>query len=314
MLQKKIKTLLVEDDNRIAQIIEKTFRDFRYAKLEIEWVQNLNDAVKMIDKHDFDIILLDLGLPDSQGLETFKTIHNKVSHLPVIILTGLDDESIAVKAIHNGAQDFLVKGQINVNLLKHTLLCAIERNTMWNKLKQYNTDLQLSKNQFRKIVETIKNGIIVVDKDLQIQFLNDSAKKIFANDTKIKVDQKYTYEIIPGKISRMKVPQADEIRIIEKVVREIYLDEEKKYIIYLEDITGQNINREKAQSISPQNNKDKMLKNLIGETTQPLQGLINYFEILERENANQTTIKQCKKMIYRISELIRSLRNLIISA
>jgi DNA-binding NtrC family response regulator len=76
---------------------------------------------------DIDIVLLDLSLPDSLGLDTFTRVYDKAPCLPIIVLTGLDDEELAAKAVREGAQDYIIKGQVDSNLLARAIRYAIER-------------------------------------------------------------------------------------------------------------------------------------------------------------------------------------------
>jgi len=80
-----------------------------------------------MESDNVQLILLDLGLPDSKGFDTFKKIHDKVPDLPIIVMTGLNDENIALETMRMGAQDYLVKGQVNANMLIRAMRYAIER-------------------------------------------------------------------------------------------------------------------------------------------------------------------------------------------
>jgi DNA-binding NarL/FixJ family response regulator len=94
---------------------------------ECEHVDRLARAFERADRGDIDAVLLDLGLPDSQGLDTFRKIRQRMPSVPTIVLTGNDDEDLALQAVWAGAQDFLVKGKFDAKLLAHSLRYAIER-------------------------------------------------------------------------------------------------------------------------------------------------------------------------------------------
>ena len=94
---------------------------------ELTQVELLSAGLERCGEVPFDVILLDLSLPDSQGLETFFAMHAHAGDVPIVVLSGYNDESIAVKAVQAGAQDYLVKGQVNDNLLVRSIRYAIER-------------------------------------------------------------------------------------------------------------------------------------------------------------------------------------------
>jgi sigma-B regulation protein RsbU (phosphoserine phosphatase) len=98
------------------------------APFELVNVELLSAAIERCQEEKFDVILLDLGLPDSSGLETFFSIYAHAGNVPIVVLSGLSDERAAVKAVQAGAQDYLVKGQLSDRLLIRSLRYAIERN------------------------------------------------------------------------------------------------------------------------------------------------------------------------------------------
>jgi signal transduction histidine kinase len=105
-------------------------------------VNRLNVAIERCNQGSFDVVLLDLGLPDSQGFVTVATMRAAVPHVPIIVLTGLDDLELAVHAVREGAQDYLVKGTVTVDTLERAMYYAIERKNLEEKLTQYSEHLE----------------------------------------------------------------------------------------------------------------------------------------------------------------------------
>jgi FixJ family two-component response regulator len=91
-----------------------------------------------------EVVLLDLGLPDSQGLETLRKVYAQVSEMPIVVLTGLNDEMVGVQAINEGAQDYLIKGQVDTQLLRRTIRYAIERKQAEERERRLQLQLSLS--------------------------------------------------------------------------------------------------------------------------------------------------------------------------
>ena len=113
-----IKILLIEDNPGDAYLIEEHFEEFANFSYELKIVETLDEALRVLKKKHFDVILLDLELPDSYGINTFLNIHNKNPLIPIIIITGLSDRTIESYARKKGAYDFLVKGQTEGRLLE----------------------------------------------------------------------------------------------------------------------------------------------------------------------------------------------------
>jgi DNA-binding response OmpR family regulator len=135
-----LEILLIEDNPGDARLIQEMLADASAAsttapQITLEHANQLSAGLACLSKHPFDIILLDLGLPDSVGLETLLRTHEHEPDVPVIILTGTADEELAVKAAQSGAQDYLVKGQFNGDLLLRSIRYTLERHRLLAELE-----------------------------------------------------------------------------------------------------------------------------------------------------------------------------------
>jgi len=110
--------LHIEDNSGDAYLIEEYLEEFANFSYEVKNVGTLNEALDILKKQPSDVILLDLVLPDSYGINTFFTVHNQCPLTPIIILTGLNDKTIGSYSVEKGAHDFLVKGQTEGRLLE----------------------------------------------------------------------------------------------------------------------------------------------------------------------------------------------------
>ncbi|ADZ09291.1 response regulator receiver protein [Methanobacterium lacus] len=122
-----IKVLMIEDNRGDYQLILKLLEKSENAQFELVHSPRLKSGVELLENNSFDVILLDLGLPDSNGLDSFNVILKKHPEIPTIILTGLANEETGIQAIKYGAQDYLVKGEFNGKLLVRAIQYAIER-------------------------------------------------------------------------------------------------------------------------------------------------------------------------------------------
>ncbi|MBA4374480.1 MAG: hypothetical protein C0402_16645 [Thermodesulfovibrio sp.] len=135
-MKRKIKILIIEDNPGDARLIEEMLKESGLV-FELVWATSLSSGFDEVRLDGFDVILLDLGLPDSQGLGTLTKVLHMRSEAPVIVLTGLDDEEAGTQAVKEGAQDYLIKGQIDHHLLSRSIIYAIERALVEAERKQY---------------------------------------------------------------------------------------------------------------------------------------------------------------------------------
>jgi two-component system cell cycle response regulator len=122
-----IEVLVVEDDPEFSSMLEAILSEATSGEFNPVLVATLEETLVWLQKKDFDVILLDLFLPDCQGQQTFRKIIELVPDVPIVVVTGMDDKSQAIQSVREGAQDYLVKGDLDVNQLIRSLLYAIER-------------------------------------------------------------------------------------------------------------------------------------------------------------------------------------------
>jgi signal transduction histidine kinase len=164
----RIRALLVEDNPGDARLIREMLREAGagHASVDIAHADRLASGLEHLASMGADVILLDLSLPDSSGFDTFSVLHTAAPGVPIVVLSGLDDESLAIRAVQEGAQDYLVKGQVDGGTILHALRYAIER----QRLEQARYDLERQRDEFfasvshdlRTPVAAIKAAIGVV--------------------------------------------------------------------------------------------------------------------------------------------------------
>jgi CheY-like chemotaxis protein len=136
-MEEATRVLLVEDNQTDARYVQEILREVEGARFVLRRVGSLKDALGEIGKGDVDAVLLDLGLPDSQGLDTLDGVLRDFPTLPVIVLTGLDDHQVGMEAIRSGAQDYIVKGRFEAESLRRAIHYAIDRQTSFNLLHEH---------------------------------------------------------------------------------------------------------------------------------------------------------------------------------
>lgn len=137
-----VKILLVEDYLDFVRIIKYILMSERHPRFEIETAATLAEALHKLKTQDFDMVLLDLGLPDSQGLDTFDQIAALHKKIPVVILSGIDDENLSLALVKRGAQDYIVKNDIDEKIFARILKHALERYEQQKHVEELNEKLE----------------------------------------------------------------------------------------------------------------------------------------------------------------------------
>ena len=166
-----IKVLLIEDNPGDVRLIRELLKEAKGVSFSLECVDRLSTGLERLANGKSDAVLLDLGLPDSQGFDTFVKVRTQAPRMPIVILSGLADEVLAAQAVREGAQDYLIKGQVDSNLLRRSLRYAIERQQAEEALLQ-------SEESFRALAENASDGIIITSADGGIVYANKQASEI----------------------------------------------------------------------------------------------------------------------------------------
>jgi phosphoserine phosphatase RsbU/P len=138
----RIRALLIEDNPGDARLIELMLAEADGESFEVRHVLRLEEGLAELGTGAVDIVLSDLSVPDSNGLDTFLRLHARAPHVPIIVLSGLNDTTVALNAVHRGAQDYLIKGEVNGQLLARAMRYAIERKRMSEQLHRYAAELR----------------------------------------------------------------------------------------------------------------------------------------------------------------------------
>lgn len=133
---KQINVLLIEDNLDDAVLIQMDLSSALKFTYVVKHADRLSKGLELLKNGGIDVVLLDLELPDGQGLSTFEKVHAAAAGVPVIVLTGHDDDDLAVEAVQKGAQDYLVKGKVDGILIGRSIRYAIERQKLLTQIEQ----------------------------------------------------------------------------------------------------------------------------------------------------------------------------------
>lgn len=165
MKKKQIDILMIEDNLADLRLISLMLEESTDLVFKVHHANRLEEALKMLETKRFDVILTDLGLPDSFGLDGLKTIKGRAGNLPVIVLTGLESEETGIEALRQHASDYLVKGQLTFNNLIRSIRYALARHEVEQELLNERRNLQT-------IFNTVNIGMFLIDEEGVVQRAN----------------------------------------------------------------------------------------------------------------------------------------------
>jgi two-component system, cell cycle sensor histidine kinase and response regulator CckA len=166
-----IRVLLVEDNPGDARLFTELVRDTGAGQWKLVQVDRLSAALDRLRREPFDVMLLDLSLPDAEGLETLIRAHAQAPKIPIVVLTGHDDEALAVRAVRAGAQDYLVKGRLDGDLLVRSIRYASERGRTVEALER-------REEHYRSLIENSMDLISILNLDGTIRYVSPSHERM----------------------------------------------------------------------------------------------------------------------------------------
>ena len=168
---KALRLLVVEDDVVDRTMLKRLLSRSSLAISEVQYADCVAQALDQVSRSCFDVILLDPGLPDSEGMDSVIQLQAEAPHIPIIVLTGLDDEDAAAEAVQKGVQDYLVKGQVDSHMLVRAIRYALER-------KKAERELQVAEERYRTIFENSAVAIMMVDREERLVSWNQYTERL----------------------------------------------------------------------------------------------------------------------------------------
>ncbi len=154
---------MIEDNAGDARLIQIMLTEEKLAVGNVERVDRLSKGIDRLAEGNIDAVLLDLGLPDSQGLNTFEKIYAVAQKLPILILTAYKDDAFALEAVRRGAQDYLIKGKIDSALLARAITYAVERKKLEETVEKRTLLLKVSEEKYRTLFDSIDEAFCIIE-------------------------------------------------------------------------------------------------------------------------------------------------------
>jgi diguanylate cyclase (GGDEF)-like protein/PAS domain S-box-containing protein len=171
MSQSRNTLLLIEDNPNDARLVQEALTDTRFGPFQIEWVKNLSDGLKRLSKGGIDAVLADLSLPDSRGIAILDKLLQAAPRVPILVLSGSDEEGIALQTVQHGAQDYLPKGHIDGCVLSRALRNMIDRKTTEDALF-------VEKERAQVTLNSIGDAVLCTDGSGNVTYLNVVAERM----------------------------------------------------------------------------------------------------------------------------------------
>ncbi len=172
---KTIRLLLVEDNPSDAKVVERHLKDAALINVASDWVQTAADAADRLQKTEYDLVLLDLGLPDAEGLQALRALRSVADLTPIIVLTGSDDYKQGLVAVREGAQDYLEKRRVNAAMLSRVVSYSVERNT-------FHRDLVRATRRYQDLFNNVPVALFTANREGILMTANAACVKLLGAD------------------------------------------------------------------------------------------------------------------------------------
>lgn len=208
------------------------------------YIDSLQPALEYIDTQVVDLVLLDLFLSDSRGLDTLKIIRERIPDVPVIVLTVLDDKSTSINAVKMGAQEYLVKSDLDGNLLLKSIHYAVERQQLQLQLEKETQELQQRESQLMRIINGDPDGLIIVETESDnVLFLNPAAEKLLGRKSEQLINKPFGFKVevdLPMEIAVLRDTQEKTSQNVYADMRAVEIDwrGKKAWLVSLRDMTA----------------------------------------------------------------------------
>jgi two-component system cell cycle sensor histidine kinase/response regulator CckA len=222
MMKPTLNLLILEDNpDDILLLNEMTAEistfDFADTGFEVTYRERLSEGIQYLKSHPVGLIILDLTLLDSQGLNTLQRLREteEARNIPIIVLTVMDDKKAGIEAVKMGAQEYLVKSDITARSLGTSIRYALERHHLKSQLEKETEELEQSENQFNEILTNTPDGVVIVDKDNKLRFMNPAAENLLERKGRKSAGKPFEFPMITDETEsrEIEISRADGERI-----------------------------------------------------------------------------------------------------
>jgi DNA-binding NarL/FixJ family response regulator len=209
-----IRILVIEDDPRdgryLWELLRQAERESKFPSFDMHQCDRLSTSRDLLKDHEVDLIILDLNLPDATGLEAIHSLYRESPTIPIIVWTGLQQKNQALEAVRAGAQDYLIKGEVEASNLVRTLLFSMERGQKLRALHEERLQAEEHKNLYHSYLLPDAEGVIIVDQNGIIQFMNASAELLLCQNARDLIGKEIWFPVSAGVSEVLDIDHGDE--------------------------------------------------------------------------------------------------------
>lgn len=257
-MDENISVLLIEDDPDYTLLMNLYINEAcgESLKYDMQCAVNLAQGLELLARREFDIVLLDLMLPDSEGLDTLTELRRRSPAVPVVVLTNLALEDAGIAAIGSGAQDFLIKSKVNQETLRRAIGYALERSKVYA--------------QMEGLVSASPDGVVILDAAVTIRYANPAALALLGRPREELQGRRFEHPLPDGSPTEIKLPGPQGEAIVEIRQAPIQWRGAGARLITLRDITGLRRLEQVKAEIAERRRLDKLKDNLLSTVSHEL--------------------------------------------
>ena len=234
---KHLKILLFEEDSVCADRV-RGYLEASKLSFDIVLVKRLAEGLKALRSTTFDLVLLDLSLPDSSGLNSLRAIAAVVSDAAIIVLTDADDEALSLQSLQAGAQDYLFKDRFSADVLSRSIRYAVERSNLLNCVESNVREVKRSEALLRQVFDVSADAQLILTEKYAIKFLNPAAAELLEADANSLVGEVFPFGVQVGERTEFEIPASDgSIRLVELNAVDLIWEGARSLLVILRDVT-----------------------------------------------------------------------------
>lgn len=230
-----LKLLMIEDDAADFELFHEVLDGALNLSFDLRHASTLAEGLQNLDSRRFDLIIVDLNLPDNRGLDTLSTVQQHTPDVPVIVLTGLDDEEVGLDAVHLGAQDYLVKNTLESKSLARSIQYAVERFSLRRQLQVTADELARSEKKYLAMIKENSDALLIIDRDGFVRFMNPAAEQLLQVSAESYIGEMFSYPVGEGRMMELELIKSNTIVDMRWVRTE--WEGQPAFLVSMRDIT-----------------------------------------------------------------------------
>jgi len=303
-----LRLLLIERDRGSARLVQKFLASADWP-WKVEHVTTMQEGLESLSANGVSIVLVGLPIPEMKPLDPVVQVCARVPHVPVLALVSPREESLGLDAVQQGAQDYLVRGRLTQEIFTRAVRYAIERRRLLGELERSVDSLQMSETNLKNVIENNADGIVVVNPDGRIVFVNPSAEALLGRSFKELLDSTFEHPLTTEKVTEIHLvrPDGQDRRTVEVQVVDTIWEGKRASLAALHDVTE----RKRVEQM-----KDEFVSTVSHELRTPLTSMKGVVALMlnralgDINPEQEDFLKTMRQDIDRLAELINNILDL----